>query len=124
MAGDDGHIDVSVDVQAIEIPVALAQCLVLAVNELVVNALRHAFNERDKGNVHVTLTRDDSHVIISVADNGAGLPAGHAPGKGYGMKLVNMMVEKIEGELQTESKGGARFTIRAPLPDSLSTKRD
>ncbi len=124
MAGDDGHVEVRVDVEALEIPVVLAQCLVLAVNELVVNALRHAFNERDQGAVHVTLTRDDSHVIIGVADDGAGLPADHATGKGYGMKLVNMMVEKMEGELLTENNNGARFTIRAPLPDSLSAKRD
>lgn len=124
MAGDDGHIEVRVDVEAVEIPVVLAQCLVLAVNELVVNALRHAFSDRDQGEVRVTLTRDDDHVIVSVADDGAGLPADHAAGKGYGMKLVNMMVEKIEGELLTENNNGARFTIRAPLPDSLSAKRD
>ncbi|MEQ1784183.1 MAG: sensor histidine kinase [Hyphomonadaceae bacterium] len=124
MAGDDGHIEVRADVETLEIPVLLAQCLVLAVNELVVNALRHAFNDRDDGTVRVTLTRDDGHAIISVIDDGAGLPADHVAGKGYGMKFVKMMVEKMEGELLTESSGGARFTIRAPLPHSLPAKSD
>ena len=117
MAGDIGHIEVRVDVEPLELPVLLAQPLALAVNELVVNALRHAFPDRDQGIVHVTLRRAGGDVKISIADDGVGLPADHIAGQGYGMTLVAMMIKQIGGELRTESVGGTRFTITAPLDD-------
>ncbi len=116
MAGDEGHIQVIVHAEPLEVPVALAQPLVLAVNELVVNALRHAFGDRDSGSVTVVLLRTQDGMTVSVADDGIGLPPNHASAPGYGMSLVDMMIKQIGGELRTETRSGARFTISAPLP--------
>jgi two-component sensor histidine kinase len=115
MAGDKDHIEVVVDADEFAIPVALAQCVVLAVNELVSNALRHAFFERDKGTVSVSLRRTDTGMTICVADDGIGLPAQHSATQGYGTSLVRMMVRQLGGTLMMESKSGACFTILAPL---------
>jgi two-component system, sensor histidine kinase PdtaS len=122
MAGDHGHIEIRVDVEALQIPVQLAQSIALAVNELVVNALRHAFPGRVTGAVRITMTRADDTLTICVADDGVGLPAGHANGTGYGMKLVKMMIDKIGGDILTETKDGTCFTIRAPLNRNASAR--
>lgn len=117
VAGDPDHIKVVVDAEELEIPAALAQCVVLAVNELVSNALRHAFFERDKGTVSVTLRRTDTGMMVCVADDGTGLPPRHSATQGYGTSLVRMMVRQLGGMLVMETKSGACFTILAPLAE-------
>lgn len=118
MAGDEGMIQVIVDAEKIEMPVAHAQPITLAVNELVVNALRHAFPDRERGSVRIVLRNTKSGVTVSVVDDGIGLPQSFTVGQGYGTALVGKMMKQIGGKLETESKGGARFTIHAPLARS------
>lgn len=115
MAGDSRIISIVVTDETIEAPVAIAQPIVLAVNELVINALRHAFIEGLDGAIHVSLRQSGGELCVVVSDNGCGLPAGHAEGAGYGMRLVRAMVRQIGGKLLCESNAGARFTITVPF---------
>jgi two-component sensor histidine kinase len=117
MAGEGGRIEICVDAIALEIPVALAQPVLLAANELVVNALRHAFPGHDNGSIRVSLSRSPGGFAICVADNGVGLPPDHAPDEGYGMSLVHMMVKQIGGRLEVDGSAGTCFTIHATLAD-------
>jgi two-component sensor histidine kinase len=114
MAGDPLRVRVIVDAEQIDTPVALAQPVVLAVNELVVNALRHAFPVDRGGTVRVELQCVDGELRVVVADDGAGLPADHDKATGFGMKLVRMMANKIGAKLHIENASGARFTLSAP----------
>ncbi len=118
MAGDAGHIEVTVDAEPLQMAVDPARPLVLVVNELVVNALRHAFRERGGGAIHISAARKDGDLCIVVADNGAGLPHDYAVRPGYGMKLVTTMVRQVGGALLVESVDGSRFTIRIPATAS------
>jgi len=118
MAGDPLRVKVIVKVEPIEAPIALAQPLVLAVNELVVNALRHAFPGENGGTVHVELRCVEGELRLVVADDGAGLPPDHDKAKGFGMNLVRMMANKINATLHVESVAGARFTLSAPYMTS------
>ncbi|MCR6645857.1 MAG: sensor histidine kinase [Terricaulis sp.] len=115
MAGDPRSIKIEVAAEPIEAPLSLARPLLLAVNELVINALRHAFPHDRGGAVIVTATKNDRQVCVSVADNGVGLPPDYAEGRGYGMTLVRAMIAKLGGTLDAESANGARFTLTAPL---------
>ena len=115
MAGDPLRVTVLVEAEQIESRIATAQPIVLAVNELVVNALRHAFPNETSGTIFVTLKCTDGEWWISVADDGVGLPVDYDSAPGFGMKLVRMMAAKIGGALSIESVSGARFAIRAPV---------
>jgi len=119
MAGDPEAVQVIVDAEFIHAPIALAQPIVLAVNELVVNALRHAFPNGRCGAVSVNITRDGRELRVVVADDGVGLPPGYQDGLGFGMKLVRMMIAKVDGVLLVENQAGARFTLTAPLPSEF-----
>ena len=116
MAGDPEAVQVIVEAEFIRAPIAVAQPIVLAVNELVVNALRHAFPGGRCGVVRVNIVRNGGQLCIVVEDNGVGLPDGYQSGIGFGMKLVRMMATKVGGVLLVESQAGARFTLTAPLP--------
>lgn len=121
MAGDEGHIDVRVEAEAMQISVQLAQAIVLSANELVVNALRHAFPGRETGIIQITLTHTEDRLSLSVADDGVGMSAHDSAGNGYGMTLVNMMIRKIGGELLIGHESGTRFTIHVPLQQVTPT---
>ncbi|MDP3738316.1 MAG: sensor histidine kinase [Hyphomonadaceae bacterium] len=116
MGGDALGVDVRVEAEAVRAPVVVAQPLVLAVNELVVNALRHAFPDGRTGSVVVSLRCIGGQLHVLVADDGVGLPAGHADGQGYGMKLVRMMTTQVNGVLQVDSGAGTRINIVLPEP--------
>lgn len=115
MAGARASTRIVVDAAQMHAPLALAQPVVLAVNELVINALRHAFPDNLDGSVKVTLTSTARQLNVCVADDGVGLPSDYASGRGYGMTLVRAMITKIGGRLDAENRAGACFTLTAPL---------
>jgi two-component system, sensor histidine kinase PdtaS len=118
MGGAALGVEVRVETQPCHAPVAIARSVGLAINELVVNALRHAFPDGRPGSILVKLTCDEGRLCVLVADDGVGLPADHAKGRGYGMKLVRMMVGQINGVLyvDTDDGAGTRITIVLPEP--------
>lgn len=100
--------------EEIEAPLTLAQPIALAVNELVLNALRHAFPKGGAGRVTVTISANDRQLEIKVADDGNGLPDNYRGGQGYGMRLVEAMAAKLGGRLDLQNEDGACFTLTAP----------
>ena len=86
----------------------------LIVNELVSNSLKHAFPDRRKGQVEVTLRSAGTDVVLEVADNGVGFPANldfRSPGT-LGLKLVAIFTEQVGGTMDLEREGGTRFSLR------------
>jgi two-component system, sensor histidine kinase PdtaS len=81
-------------------------------SELLTNSIKYA-----KGRITVRLeTTSNQHYVLSVSDDGPGLPDGFDPAdtQGLGMKLVSALVKQIGGELHI-SKGdngqGSRFSV-------------
>jgi PAS domain S-box-containing protein len=89
----------------------------LIVNELVSNALKHAFPGGRRGHVRVTLRVAGGEAVLVVADDGVGMPAAVDPGKPatLGLKLVSILAEQLAGTVAVERSEGTRFTIRFPL---------
>jgi two-component sensor histidine kinase len=86
----------------------------LIVNELVSNALKHAFPAHRKGQVEVTLRAAGTEVVLEVADNGVGFPADRdfrSPGT-LGLKLVAIFTEQVGGTMDLAREGGTRFSLR------------
>jgi two-component sensor histidine kinase len=120
MAGGPRSVALVVNVEQIQAPVALAQPLLLAVNELVVNALRHAFPDSRPGAIEVKANIIDDKLVVIVADNGVGMPISQSEPSGFGSKLINMMTAKIDATLAIDTVHGVRFTITAPAPKILA----
>ncbi len=86
----------------------------LIVNELVSNALRHAFRDRSKGTISIELRQnDDGTASLVVGDDGVGLPSHvdfrHAPS--LGLQLVNTLVNQLGATIQLTRKKGTVFTV-------------
>jgi len=109
-------IVLAVDTEDIPLGVDAAISCGLIVNELVSNSLKHAFPERRKGQVEVTLRSAGTDVVLEVADNGAGFPANldfRSPGT-LGLKLVAIFAEQVGGTMDLTREHGTRFSHRFP----------
>jgi PAS domain S-box-containing protein len=108
--------DIVLAVHAEEIPLGVDAAIScgLIVNELVSNALKHAFPVHRKGQVEVTLRAAGTEVLLEVADDGAGFPADldfRSPST-LGLKLVAIFTEQVGGTMALTRAGGTRFSLR------------
>jgi two-component sensor histidine kinase len=112
------RIDVTVEVEAVAMPVDTAIPLGMVVNELVTNAVKYAYPPPRKGSIEVRLRRDKNGLLLSVRDFGRGLPkkTEERPGGGLGMKLVRSLVAQVQGELVDLGPPGTAFEIRLATP--------
>jgi two-component sensor histidine kinase len=85
----------------------------LIVHELVSNALKHGFPDGRAGEIHVSMDHKNGQYILTVTDNGIGLPAAfnlHTT-ISLGFKLVFALTNQLSGHLGCESRGGTRLSI-------------
>jgi two-component sensor histidine kinase len=88
----------------------------LVINELLTNAYKHAFPKGRKGKILVSLIETPTAHIISVKDNGVGLPEGfnYSESTSLGMELVYILVEQLESSLKIENQNGTTFSFEIP----------
>lgn len=88
----------------------------LVVNELVTNALTHAFPEERHGQIWVSLEAKDDQVVLTVADDGVGIPAGlHLDGvHTFGLRIAHTLAMQLEGTLALSRDHGTRFALTFP----------
>lgn len=87
----------------------------LIVNEIISNALKHAFIGRKNENKRIKIAafEEEQKVIISIEDNGVGLPKNFEPEKSdsLGMQLIYTLIEQLEGNIDMSSEGGTKYLI-------------
>jgi two-component sensor histidine kinase len=115
-------LDVLAEPVAVDLDTAVT--LGLIANELLLNALKHGFNECPAGKVVVEL-HGGKRNQMTVRDDGCGFPPGFDVRKnaGLGLELVLGMTRQIRGEAKIENDpaGGTRTTIF--FPSLLSSER-
>lgn len=92
----------------------------LIVNELLSNALKHAFHDERGGKIRVDVQSDESRCRLIVADDGAGLPPALdvESSPTLGLRLVRGLVEQISGTLHIATADGTEYRISFPLERS------
>jgi signal transduction protein with GAF and PtsI domain len=107
-------IQLNVVGEALMLPSRAATSLALVVNELVQNALEHAFKGRQQGTVEISLGRSPDELIILVRDDGVGLPA-ELPAS-LGLEIVETLVnEDLHGRIKfNRPPKGTEISIRIP----------
>jgi PAS domain S-box-containing protein len=111
------RLDVVIDDVALSVDVAVP-CGLL-VNELVSNALKHAFPNGRAGVIRVVLRETSPQQFsLVVQDDGVGMPADfewqHTTS--LGLQLVVSLVNQLAGELQLDHRAGVTFTIQFAVP--------
>jgi PAS domain S-box-containing protein len=115
---DPGRIAIRLDVEPVQLPIAAAMPCGLVANELIVNAFRHAFQDRDRGEVRVALARrPDNEALLSVSDDGIGLPD-HVDIENtqtLGLQLVGLLVDQMDGVVSVRRSNPTAISVRFPI---------
>ncbi len=75
----------------------VTQAIALAVSETVTNAVVHAYDDENRGQVQVRCRVDGERFIVEVADEGAGIGSGHGyPGIGHGLAMVGALADTLD----------------------------
>ena len=116
------EVEVSVEGDEVALPSQMATSLALVVNELIQNALEHAFVDRARGRVVVSLRQSPAErLIVEVRDDGVGLrsTASAVPDRSarqLGLEIVETLVcEDLHGEWLLTGNGGTTARITVPL---------
>ena len=124
------RINIAKNLPAISVDSRLIQ---QALGSLLSNAIAHGKSEQP---IEVSAARDDSMLVISVADHGPGLAPGEENkvfekfyrgpqtrpgGLGLGLSIARQLVEVHGGQIiaQNQENGGARFSIRLPIGEAM-----
>lgn len=117
---DSSKITLKPRVSDIYLGIDTAIPLALIINELVSNSIKHAFKDRDSGEIWIEFLseqNDDSkkrHYVLEVGDNGVGLPKNLdiRDIKTFGLDLVLSLTEQVDGKLSLDLGRGTTFQIR------------
>jgi two-component system, OmpR family, sensor histidine kinase KdpD len=127
---EDVQINVTKNLPAVSVDSGLIQ---QALNALLSNAMSYGKSDRP---IEVSATCDDSMLVISVADRGAGLepgeetkvfqkfyrgPRSRPGGIGLGLSIARQLVEANGGQIVAQNRqgGGAVFSLRLPISEKM-----
>jgi len=112
-------LEVTVSGDDPSLPSQQATSLALVVNELLQNAMEHAFQGRSRGAVTIALAAGRDTLRVEVRDDGVGLPDGFSPERsaGLGLEIVRTLVgSDLKGQIAFGGGDGTRAVITMPRP--------
>ncbi|HEY5014532.1 MAG TPA: sensor histidine kinase, partial [Acidimicrobiia bacterium] len=118
VAAPERSIGFSVEGDAGELPGEVATPLAVVLNELMQNAVDHAFPEGRPGRVVVKLGRTVDHVLVDVSDDGIGLPPAFSleESKGLGLSIVLALVTgELDGSIEMRNEHGTTVHVQVPV---------
>jgi two-component sensor histidine kinase len=104
--------------QGIQIVTDKAISCGLIINELLTNALKYAFSPNTQGRIEVDMRLEEKGmVLLMVWDNGRGLPENIdlTNLKSFGLRLIQMHAQRMDGQLKIEGGSGTMVSLRFPL---------
>lgn len=107
-----GRVQLNTELEPLMLDLDKAIPCGLVLNELISNALKHAFPGDREGVVGITLRGDRNTVRITLEDNGVGFPGGYeeARDRGLGMELVELLLQQLDGNAVRTGRTGTTGT--------------
>jgi two-component sensor histidine kinase len=117
-------IELQIDAEGVPLMIDAAIPCGLMLNELISNALKHAFPNGRRGRVRIALHREAPEFIVRVIeDDGVGIPQAGDVTKteSLGLRVVGALADQLQATIELDRSQGARFTIRFQPVSSVRT---
>lgn len=108
-------IQLEIEADPVQLNIETAIPTGLIINELVTNALKHAFPGDREGTVWIKFREiDHGQLDLKIIDNGVGLSSGISwqQPPSLGMRLVSILADQLDADLQVETENGTGFHLR------------
>jgi two-component sensor histidine kinase len=111
------NISLKIDMSEIELDVDSAVPIGLITNELITNSIKHAFPNKQKGNILITLAQEEDGLLkLIISDNGQ--PTSNRSiidkNKGFGTLLIQLLTTQLGGTLEKSNEAGTSTIIQFP----------
>lgn len=119
VSADEQRHEIVVEADAADISTQRATALGLILNEVVTNAVKHAYPAGASGRIVVGFRAVSGEHCLLIEDGGCGLPPGAdlAAAKGLGMRIIHALAKQLGGSITFgcgEAGHGTAVTIRCP----------
>ena len=106
-------VSVLADIEDLSLDIDTAMTCGLITTELVTNCLKHAFHENRGGVINIRLFSEDGKRILSVRDNGIGLPDRFdlKSTNTLGLQMVEMLTKQLDGTMHIAVNNGTDIRI-------------
>lgn len=109
---DDSNITLRTDIQSVWLDVDTMIPLGLLINELISNALKHAFTQQQKGEIFIQFIEQDSGLFLRIKDNGKGISdIDHMKTKSFGYSLIQSFAKKLNADISYAGDAGLDIKI-------------
>ncbi|MCB0792416.1 MAG: PAS domain S-box protein [Flavobacteriales bacterium] len=108
-----GTVELETDLERVLLGLDQAIPCGLILNELISNALKHAFPNERQGRIRVGVHAEDRRIRVEVSDNGVGLPEDFDDERdaNLGLQLVHTLVDQLDATLERPKGRGARYFL-------------
>ena len=114
LSGRD-DITLALDLEPVHVPSQQASPISLMLNELMTNAVKHAFPVGRPGRLAITVEGTDRELTVVIADDGVGMPAPERR-HGFGSRLIRTLARQLQAEvLWTPASPGTIVELRLPI---------
>jgi two-component sensor histidine kinase len=112
-ATPDRPVELKTDMESLRMNIEIAVPCGLILNELITNALKHAFQDRGSGAIELIFRRTPGGGgVLRVRDNGGGVVAAQAASNSLGLRIVRLMARQIDAAFNLASTaGGAEASL-------------
>jgi len=108
---DDTKFDLDIDFSKLKLDVDTAIPMGLIINELVINALKYAYNNTEKPALKLHLKEKEEQLVLEITDNGTGKASDLNNSKSFGMKLIKSLSRQLGGSLLINDGNGLNIKI-------------
>ena len=119
-------IQLETDVDQIDLVLDQAIPCGLLVNELITNSLKYAWPNQQSGTIRMGLKENKGEVILTIGDNGVGLPMAFEElnSDTLGLQLVVTLVEQLDGKLTVNCANGTEYLVKFENIKNRSNGKD
>ncbi len=111
--GAQDRVEVVCHMDELELDIDIALPVGLIVNELLTNALKHAFPSNERGLVTISIKEVASCLVLEVSDNGVGqIQKRNIPGQGFGTQLIQLLTHQLDGKMTQDLNQGTSVSFK------------
>jgi len=111
------NITFKTEIEPIQLDISTTIPLGLILNELITNAIKHAFPNKENPEIFISLKKvDENYFEVLVFDNGIGSSPPHLKkSNGLGLSLIESLSDQINGKCEFKTDNGLRFKLIVPI---------
>ncbi|MDZ7716167.1 MAG: PAS domain S-box protein [Balneolaceae bacterium] len=109
----DEDIEVQINCDSVSVNVNQAVPCALILNELVSNAMEHAFEDSSGGKITINIHESEGRLVVKVADNGKGMPEDFDLNsvETMGFTIVQTLFKQLEADFEINTENGSQISF-------------